>query len=607
MFSSIRRSAGAGMRAAGILAISAALVNPAAAQEQSKALIPDTGMPVFRVDVVSRTIKVINYHHRQGATELALKGTASAPRATGSVRVDSRQGATKIEARVEKLIPPQAQGSEYLTYVLWAITPEGRPENLGEVVIGGGGDATLQAATELQSFGLIVTAEPYFAVTQPSDAIVMEAVVNPKTTGTIAPLEAKYELWPKGMYTSRLPDAHRSWSLKTGKEAPPALTQAKHALAIAKSMGADRYAVDTVKKAEADLFNAEAYFNNKGELKRIQTLARNATQLAEDARLISVKRSEEERLEAERKAAADRLAAAQSAAEQETRRRELADSERKLAEERERNARLQAEQEVRERQRLEVEKSALAESRAASEAARQVAVAEQEQLKAQKAAIAAEAEKARQLAAQAEQSRLAAEEASKKALAEQARLESQQQQLRLEAEQARTAAATAERARQDAEAERTRMREQLREQLNAVLATKASARGLIVNMSDVLFETAKYDLRPGAREKLARVAGILATHPELRLEVEGHTDSTGSDAFNQTLSEQRAAAVKSYLASQGVKPESISSAGFGKSRPVADNATSAGRQQNRRVEIVVSGESVQPTASSAVRQGSADR
>lgn len=603
-----RRSFAAGALA-GTLTFTGTVLKPAQAQQQTRVLTPDSGTPVFRVDVVSRSIKVVNFHHRQGATEMVLKGTAASPRSNGTARIDSRQGATKVEVRAAKLLPPQAQGEEYLTYVLWAITPEGRPENLGELVAGSDGDAALQAATELQSFGLIVTAEPYFAVTQPSDAIVMEAEAAKGTTGTIAPLEAKYELWPKGMYASRLPEAQRIWSRKTGKEAPPALTQARHAVAIARSVGGDRFAADTMKKAEADLGNAEAFFNNKGDTKRIQTLSRNATQLAEDARLIAIKRAEEERLEAERAAAAQRLAAAQTAAEQEARRRELADSERKLAEERALNAKLQAEQEARERQRLETENSRLAEARATADQARQAAIAEQEQLKAQKAAIAAEAEQARQLAAQAEQSRLAAEEARKQALAEQARLESQQQQLRRDAEQAQAAATAADQARRVAETERTRMRDQLREQLNAVLATRESARGLIVNMADVLFETGRYDLRPGAREKLARVAGILATHPELRLEVEGHTDSVGGDAFNQTLSEQRAEAVRSYLVSQGVKSESVNAAGFGKSRPVADNRTSAGRQQNRRVEIVVSGESIQSgtAAASASSQQAQER
>ncbi|MEZ5356637.1 MAG: OmpA family protein [Bryobacteraceae bacterium] len=613
----------------GLAVLALVLLAGGTATAQQIAQIPDTGIPVFRVDVVSRTIKVVNFHHRQGSTEMDLTPTSLAPpKAEGSVRIDSRSGATKVEARVNRLNPPQSLGEEYLTYVLWAITPEGRPENLGELGLQGGDDAKVQAATELQSFGLMVTAEPYFAVTQPSDAIVLEASVGKGTTGTISPLEAKYELWPRGMYAKQLPEARRMWSKNTGKEAPPALAQAQHALVIAKAAGAERYAADTVRKAEADLLNAEAYFNNKGDLKRIQTLARNVTQFSEDARLISMKKAEEERLEAERKAAADRLSAAKTAAEMETRRRELAESERILALERETNAKLMAEQEKKQRERAETEKALLAEARAAAdqarlsaeakaseaaaraeqaaseaqraaearaaaEAASRTAIAEREQLALQKAEIEAEAARARELAAEAQRQKLAAEQARAEALAEQEKLREQKASLEKQAAQARADAERADQARRQAELERTQLREQLREQLNSVLMTRETARGLIVNLSDVLFDTGKHALRPAAREKLARVSGIITAHPGLKLEVEGHTDSVGGDAFNQGLSERRAGSVREFLLENGVQPDAITAVGFGETRPAADNATAAGRQQNRRVEIVVSGESIQ--------------
>ena len=520
----------------------------AAANAQEPATVPDAGRPVYRVDVVSRTIRVVNFHHRQGSTSLDLKGTALAPNARGNVKVDSKTGATKVEVYADKLPPPRANGEEFSTYVVWAITPEGRPENLGELAVENGDSAKLQAATELQNFGLLVTAEPYFAVTQPSDVIVMEAVINKDTTGSIAPMDAKYELWPKGMYAKRLPEAQRIWNVKTGKPAPSALVQAREAMAIARSYDADKYAADTMRKADVEMQNAEAFFGNKGDTRKIQTLARNVTQLAEDARLISVKRAEEDRLEAERKSAADRLAAAQTEAEQETRKRELAESERKLALEREQNARLRAEEEAAERRRLEKEKNELAEARAA-------AVAAQRELETQKAELASQAERSKRMADEAEE------------------------------------------ARRRAEADRARAREELRQQLNSVLETRETARGLIVNMSDVLFASGKYTLMPGTREKLAKISGIVMAHPDLKLEIEGHTDSVGGDDYNQKLSEHRASAVKDYLIEQGVKADSVSAKGFGKTQPVADNSTAAGRQRNRRVEIVVSGESIQTTTS----------
>ncbi len=148
------------------------------------------------------------------------------------------------------------------------------------------------------------------------------------------------------------------------------------------------------------------------------------------------------------------------------------------------------------------------------------------------------------------------------------------------------AKAEADRAQQAA----AQLRAPLLEQFNRILETRDSPRGLVVTMADVLFDTGKFDIRPPTREILARFSGIVLAHPGLNLEVEGHTDSTGSDEFNQKLSEQRAGTVRTYLIQQGLAAETIKSVGFGKELPVADNNTAAGRQKNRRVELVVSGE-----------------
>jgi outer membrane protein OmpA-like peptidoglycan-associated protein len=173
----------------------------------------------------------------------------------------------------------------------------------------------------------------------------------------------------------------------------------------------------------------------------------------------------------------------------------------------------------------------------------------------------------------------------------------QQQQLAAEAGRARAAAEDAERLRQEADRQRqqavedqAKLRQQLLSQFNAILQTRDTARGLIVNMSDVLFDTAQYSLRPGAREKLAKVAGIILGHPGLKIAVEGHTDSVGGDEYNMKLSDNRANSVRAYLTSQSLDPAAITAKGFGKTMPVADNRTAAGRQANRRVELVVSGE-----------------
>ncbi len=509
---------------------------------------------VFRVDVVSRTTKAINFHHRQGWTVLGLEGSSLAPRARGEIRVDSKTGATKVEVSLERIEPANLIDEGFLTYVLWAITPEGRAENLGELMLEGN-HARVQAATELQTFGLIVTAEPYYAVTQPSDAVVAEGVIRRnETTGTFMPIDTKYELVKRGGYLQQLPPGDRV-RLREARNIPLDLMEARQAMAVAHAAGAPRYAASTWQKAEIDLRNAEGFLHSNQDRKKIQTLARHVTQLAEDARLISVRRAEEDALANER-------------AQSERRANELT-----------RNAELEAQR------RKTAEFEAAQRSQEAANARRAA-----EQVQAQtNAALAA---KDRQMALDAERARLEAARVD----AERARFESEAVKSRAQAEEAaarqRASEEEARRARETAaraDEERARMRAELVRQFNIVLATRETARGLIVNMSDVLFDTGLYTLKPGTREKLAKISGIILAHPGLKIEVEGHTDSVGGDEYNQRLSEQRAAAVRTYLVTQGVGSDTITSRGFGKTRPVADNATAAGRQVNRRVELVVNG------------------
>lgn len=511
---------------------------------------------VFHVDVVSRTTKAINYHHREGSTSLTLMGSSLAPRGKGMVKVDSKTGATKVDASIEKMPPASAIAEGCLTYVMWAITPEGRAENMGELFLDGD-HAHLQAATELQTFGMIVTAEPYYAVTQPSDYIVMEAVVNQDTSGTIMPIEAKYELVKRGGYLQQLPPADRV-RLREAKNIPLDLMEARQAMAVASAAGADRYAADTMAKANVDLGNAEAFLQSNQDKKRIQTLARHVTQLAEDARLISVRKANDELLARERYEHQQQTAALTQEAQDEAARRHQAE--------------LDAAQKNRE---------AMAAQQQAAAAQQQALEARNATQQAQAQSAAAIAEKDRQLADQAERARLAAAEAE----AERAK----QQGLSQEVAQAKADALKAQAAAQQAEDERVKAKAELARQLNLVLVTRETARGLIVNMSDVLFDTGRFTLKPGAREKLAKIAGIVIAHPGLKIQVEGHTDSTGGPTVNQPLSAQRATAVRSYLVAQGLDENSITAAGFGATRPVADNATAAGRQANRRVELVVNG------------------
>jgi len=561
------------------------LTLPLAAQQQQQQSQPQSDEPpfVFKVDVVSRSAKAINFHHRQGSTNLALEGTNLAAKAKGEVRVDSKTGATKVDARIEKLPPPSMHGDGYLTYVLWAITPEGRASNLGELMLDGD-EAKLQAATELQSFGLVVTAEPYFAVTMPSDAVVAEAVVKNGTTGTIMPIDTKYDLVARGGYMAQLPPGDRVRLFEAKKNIPVDLMEARQAMAIAKAAGADKYAASTIRKAEVDLQNAEQFFinGNGNERKKVQTLARHVTQLCEDARLISVRRATEDALAAERAQAEKRATELKQAAdlELEMRRRAETDAAAKAQ---------IAEEERRRSQQVREQSSALI-----AEKERQMAIERERSLAAtadaEKARIAAENSRLQAEAARREEARVREEAAARQ---RQLEADAAARQRTLEAETAR-----AREAAEKAEAERLRLRAELTRQLNLVLSTRETARGLIVNMSDVLFDTGVHTLRPAAREKLARISGILQVYPDMKIEVEGHTDSVGSDDFNQKLSERRADSVRVYLLSQGVPGTAVTAKGFGESMPVADNMNAAGRQQNRRVELVVSGPMIDKTVHS---------
>ena len=533
--------------------------NPVQQSTENAARMTAGAMPIYRVTVIARTTKAINYNHRSGSTNIDFRGTPLLPEARGEARVESKQGVIKIDAHMEKLQPATKFGPEYLTYVMWAITPEGRATNVGEVLLNGG-KSVLDATTELQSFGLIVTAEPYFAVTQPSDVVVMENFVRKDTTGTIEQVDAKYELLQRGQYTLNVNPAEIKPPLLNPK-VPLELYEARNAVQIARWTGAERYASDTFQKAVVGLQNAEGYLKGKAGRKPIGTVAREAVQMAEDARIITVKKIDAELLANERQAGEERETRAESGrvAAQADAARVTRDAE---------AARVAAQSEADRVMRASAAQMEAAQNeadRTKRDNAAQMAAArdEADRLKSQNDATTA--------AAQNEADRLKRENDAQRA-ASQAELDSAANQ------------------KAQLEAEKVELRAQLLTQFNAILQTRDTARGLIVNMSDVLFDTAKFSLRPLAREKLAKVAGIVSGHPGLRLAVEGHTDSVGGDEYNQRLSEQRGEAVRDYLTQQGMPTSSLSAKGFGKTHPVASNDTANGRQQNRRVELVISGE-----------------
>jgi len=492
----------------------------------------------------------VHYRLQGGTTKVDFQGTDLSRRASGEAKVEGKKTNFEIDATFQGLEDATKFGLEYLTYVAWAVSPQGRPVNLGELTLNHSGSAHLKAYTDLQTFGMIVTAEPYFAVTQPGNMVVMESA---SVLGGGENIDAKYELVTRGTYSStntHIQDAIFGIDTKT----PLELFEARNAVRIAMIAAGDKYASAILPKAKQQLLHAEELYRQKQKKETVGVAAKEATETAEEARLMAVKQKAEDEAQA---AAAAREAKARADADAEAKRRADAEAARAQAEQ----ARVQAEQ-----------------ARAQAEQAK----VEAERMKQEALAAAQEASRQKE----------AAEKAKAEAVA-------QQQVLSAETDKARAAAAQSENLRQQAESlrlqaekEKQELRARLLQQLNSILATRDSARGLIANMSDVLFRSGSFELAPGARERLAKVSGIVLAYPSLHVAVEGHTDSVGSDEYNQELSERRAESVRDYFVQQGIPSSAIEARGFGKSEPIASNDTSEGRQQNRRVELVLSGDAI---------------
>ena len=464
--------------------------------QSATTVTPMAQTPTFRVVVTTRTTPAVNYRHHSGATKVNFAGTNLMPTANGEAEVNSKRGTIEVKAEFGNLQSPKTFGNEYLTYILWAISPEGRAVNLGEVLVGGDSRSKLHVTTDLQAFALIVTAEPYYAVRQPSDVVVLENVIRKDTKGTVETVDAKYELMERGGY---IPTGYKFDPVVLNAKLPLEFFEARNAVRIAQSEGAEQYAPDSYQRAVQLMNNSDEYATRKNvPNKPLIAVARETVQTAEDARAIAVKKMDDQRIANDLQNSTDAQAQSQAQADEATRQKEQAQSD-------------------------------MAANQAASAAAVSAAQAD------------------------ADQSRLAAQQAN---------------------------------------TDKAAMRARLSAQLNSILETRDSARGLIVSMSDVLFDTGQYSLKPGAREKLAKVAGILLAYPGLNIEVGGYTDNVGGDDMNQKLSENRADAVRDYLVQEGVTTNSVSARGFGNTLPVASNDNSAGRQQNRRVELLVSGDAI---------------
>jgi outer membrane protein OmpA-like peptidoglycan-associated protein len=513
-----------------LLAVLAILGAATLTQAQTTAPNEQNQTPTYGVNVVSRTTRAVKYAHRSGSTKIDFQGTDLMPGASGEAKVASHRGAMEIEVEFQGLNKPTSFGTEYLTYVMWAISPEGRSVNLGEVLVGDNHRSKLDVTTDLQAFAMIVTAEPYYAVRRPSNVVIAENVIRPDTVGTSEAVDAKYELIDRGGY---IPTGYRFDPVVLNSKLPLEFFEARNAVRIAKSAGAENYAAPSYEKAASQMKRADDLATMKNvDRKALISVSREVVQTADDSREIAVKRIEADRVNADKDREAAKLANAQARTKDEMQARAEAD-------------------------------------RATVEAQRQ-----------QQNALA-ESERNRAVAVDANQAAAEAQQAQRNAEAE--------------SERNRLAVATSDQQLKQAVRDREELRAKLLQQFNLIFATRDTARGLIVSLSDVLFDTGKSTLRPVAREKLAKISGIVLAYPDLRLAIEGNTDSVGGDAMNQQLSEQRAGSVRDYLAKENIPTASMTTQGFGKTQPVASNDTAEGRQQNRRVELVVSGEVIGTT------------
>jgi outer membrane protein OmpA-like peptidoglycan-associated protein len=498
----------------------------------------------YSANTVSRTTRAVIYAHRSGATKIDFAGTSLNPGASGEAKVESKRGAMEIEVEFKGLVKPTTFGTEYLTYVLWAITPEGRAVNIGEVLVGSNHRSKLDVTTDLQAFAMIVTAEPYYAVRRPSNVVIAENAIRPDTVGATEAVDASYELIGQGGY---IPTGYHFDPVVLNSKLPLEFFEARNAVRIAKSEGAETYAGSSYEKAVGQMNRVDELATRKHiDRKALISASREVVQTADDSREISVKRMEEEFAKSNRDREAGKLANAVASSKSEMQGRMNAEA-------------------------------------ATADANRDRAVANQAAAQAQQGQMNAQAE--------ADRNRAAAMDAN------QATAEAQQAQKDAEAESARNrlAAETSDQHLKQAVKDQEELRARLLQQFNVIFATRDTARGLIVSLSDVLFDTGKSSLRSAAREKLAKLSGIILAYPDLRLSIEGNTDSVGSVAMNQTLSEQRAASVMDYLVKEKIPVASMTSQGFGETQPVASNDTADGRQRNRRVEMVVSGEVIGTT------------
>jgi flagellar motor protein MotB len=483
------------------------------------------GVPIYQVTVTERTVKAINYQYRNGPTPIDFRGTVLLPEAKGDAVVESKAGRTEIDLHVDHLPAPTRFGREYLTYVLWAITPEGHPKNLGELLAGSSDKAHVKVTTDLQAFGLIVTAEPYAAVRQPSDVVVVENQVRPDTIGTIEPINARYELMPRHGYTYNIPtdvkaaEGNGPMVSMSDYETTIEIYQALNAVQIAQAAGAQRYAPDVLNKAQQELQNAQGLQSQKVDKSLVIAAAREASQTAEDARALTVQRAKDAE-----------LAQAQATAAQEQ------------------QLRLQAEAQARQAQAQAVQ--------AQAQAARA-----QEQSSADRAQLESTQQVQAMQAAAPPPAAAPVVVVAPETIPAPPRDDRPQRELRVS----------------------------LLQQIGGYFQARDTPQGLVATISDFDFHGASQGtaLDSASMAKVERIAALAAAHPGLNIEVDGCTDSASPEA--ERIASARAAMVRDALMRGGLPYSAVTVRSLGNSRPLGSNATAQGRELNRRVDIVISG------------------
>ena len=436
------------------------------AQAQIAASTESNPSATYRVSVVSRTTPAVKYEHRSGSTMVNFRGTDLMPAAAGEAKVESKRGTMKIDAELRGLDKPTTFGNEYLTYVLWAISPEGRAINVGEVLVGDNHRSKLDVTTDLQTFALIVTAEPYYAVRRPSNVVILENEIRPDTLGTSEAVEAKYELIDRGGY---IPTGYKFDPVVLNSKLPLEFFEARNAVRIAKSAGAEENATSSYQDAVAQMKHADDLATMKHtDKKALISASREVVQTADDSREIAVKRIDADRIDVEKNAATQQISDANAKAEQDNLARVSAEAATADAD----------------RQRAEADKAADASLQLQLDAQAESDRNRAATLDANKATVDAQ-QAQRDAEAESDRDRAAAADADK------ATADAQQAQRSAEAdsENSRAAAANSDQQLQQAILDREQLRAKLLEQFNAILATRDTARGLVVNLSDVHFDT----------------------------------------------------------------------------------------------------------------------